>query len=140
MEIGSVILAGGRASRMGGVDKALLEVAGKPLLAHVVARIEPQVSVLVISANWDLSRFASLGFPAVADSLGDFAGPLAGLLAGLEWHARNRADVSYVLSVPTDTPFLPTDLVAHFLAAASQERRPLVARSESGLHPVIGLW
>jgi len=125
---------------MGGADKAFLPLAGKKLLAHIVARLAPQVCGIVISANGDLSRFASFGLPVVADSLREFAGPLAGLLAGLEWHARNRPDISYVVSVPTDTPFFPGDIVARFLAARCDERRPLVARSESGLHPVIGLW
>ena len=140
MDIGSVILAGGKASRMGGADKAFLPLAGKPLLAHVVARLAPQVSDIVISANGDLARFTSFGLPVIADSLGEFAGPLAGLLAGLEWFAKNRPDISYVVSVPTDTPFLPADLVARFLAARFDAGRPLVARSESGVHPVIGLW
>lgn len=120
---------------MGDIDKALVKLAGQPLLDHVIARLAPQVSGIVISSNGDLSRFASL-----THSLGDFAGPLVGLLAGLEWHAKNRPDVSYVVSVPTDTPFMPADLVARFLAAANEQRRPLVARSESALHPVIGLW
>jgi molybdopterin-guanine dinucleotide biosynthesis protein A len=140
MEAGSVILAGGRASRMGGADKAFLPLAGKPLLAHVIAQLAPQVSDIVISANGDLSRFASYGYPAIADSLAESAGPLAGLLAGLEWHAKNRPELSYVVSVPTDTPFFPSDLVARLHAAASHERKPIVARSESGVHPVIGLW
>jgi molybdopterin-guanine dinucleotide biosynthesis protein A len=140
MEIGSVILAGGQANRMGGVDKAFLQLAGKPLLAHVIDRLAPQVADIVISANGDLSRFASCGFPVIADSVGGFAGPLAGLLAGLEWHAENQPDISYVVSVPTDTPFFPADLVARLVAAANHERRPIVARSESGVHPVVGLW
>lgn len=140
MDIGSVILAGGQARRMGGADKAFLPLAGKPLLAHVVARLAPQVSDIVISANGDLARFTSFGLPVIADSLGEFVGPLAGLLAGLEWFAKNRPDISYVVSVPTDTPFLPADLVARFLAARFDAGRPLVARSESGVHPVIGLW
>ena len=140
MDIGSVILAGGKASRMGGADKAFLPLAGKSLLAHVVARLAPQVSDIVISANGDLARFASFGLPVIADSLGEFAGPLAGLLAGLEWFAKNRPDISYEVSVPTDTPFLPADLVARYLSARFDAGRPLVARSESGVHPVIGLW
>jgi molybdopterin-guanine dinucleotide biosynthesis protein A len=137
-QVAGVILAGGKASRMGGADKALLPLAGKPLLAHVIARLATQVSDIVISANGDLSRFASFGLPVIADSLAESAGPLAGLLAGLEWHAKNRPELSYVVSVPTDTPFFPSDLVARLVAAAN--RRPIVARSESGVHPVVGLW
>ena len=139
-QVAGVILAGGKASRMGGADKALLPLAGKPLLAHVIARLATQVSDIVISANGDLSRFASFGLPVIADSLAESAGPLAGLLAGLEWHAKNRPELSYVVSVPTDTPFFPSDLVARLVAAANRERRPIVARSESGVHPVVGLW
>jgi molybdenum cofactor guanylyltransferase len=104
-QVAGVILAGGKASRMGGADEALLPLAGKPLLAHVIARLATQVSDIVISANGDLSRFASFGLPVIADSLAESAGPLAGLLAGLEWHAKNRPELSYVVSVPTDTPF-----------------------------------
>jgi molybdopterin-guanine dinucleotide biosynthesis protein A len=137
-QVAGVILAGGKASRMGGADEALLPLAGKPLLAHVIARLATQVSDIVISANGDLSRFASFGLPVIADSLAESAGPLAGLLAGLEWHAKNRPELSYVVSVPTDTPFFPSDLVARLVAAAN--RRPIVARSESGVHPVVGLW
>jgi molybdopterin-guanine dinucleotide biosynthesis protein A len=137
-QVAGVILAGGKASHMGGADKALLPLAGKPLLAHVIARLATQVSDIVISANGDLSRFASFGLPVIADSLAESAGPLAGLLAGLEWHAKNRPELSYVVSVPTDTPFFPSDLVARLVAAAN--RRPIVARSESGVHPVVGLW
>jgi molybdenum cofactor guanylyltransferase len=138
--VGSVILAGGKASRMGGADKALLPLAGKPLLTHAIARLAPQVSTMIISANGELSRFASFRLPVIADSLGEYTGPLAGLLAGLEWHAEHRPDIRYVASVPTDTPFFPPDLVARFLAEPMRQRRPLVARSESGVHPVIGLW
>lgn len=106
-QVAGVILAGGKASRMGGGN---------------------------------LSRFASFGLPVIADSLGEFAGPLAGLLAGLEWHAKNRPDISYVVSAPTDTPFFPADLVARLRAAANHQRKPVVARSESSVHPVVGLW
>ncbi|MGA9604215.1 MAG: molybdenum cofactor guanylyltransferase MobA [Methyloceanibacter sp.] len=138
--VGSVILAGGRASRMGGADKTLLPLAGKPLLTHAIARLAPQVSTMVISANGDLSRLTPFGLPVIADSLAEYSGPLAGLLAGLEWHAEHRPDIRRVASVPTDTPFFPLDLVARFLAEPMQQARPLVARSESGVHPVIGLW
>ena len=138
--VGSVILAGGKASRMGGADKALLPLAGKPLLTHAIARLAPQVSTMVISANGDVSRFASFGLLVIADSVEEYPGPLAGLLAGLEWHAEHRPDIRRVASVPTDTPFFPPDLVAQFLAEPMQQGRPLVARSESGVHPVIGLW
>ncbi len=137
--IGGLILAGGKSSRMG-MDKALVPLAGKPLLAHVIARLVPQVSDIVISANGDLSRFASFELPVTADSLAEYPGPLAGLFAGLEWYAKHRPDIRCVLSVPTDTPFLPGDLVSRLTAAKSSAGRPLIVRSMSGVHPVVGLW
>ncbi len=138
--VAGIVLAGGRSSRMGGADKALLPLAGTQLLAHVIARLAPQVSDIVVSANGDLSRFASFGLPVVADSIADHPGPLAGVLAGLEWVVKNRPDIRSVVTIPTDTPFFPSDLVAGFLAARHHKRTPLVARSESRVHPVIGLW
>ena len=135
-----VILAGGRSSRMGMTDKALLPLAGKPLLAHVIARLAPQVADIVVSANGDLSRFAPFGLPIVADSVAGYPGPLAGVLAGLEWAAVNRPAIGSVVTVPTDTPFFPLDLVARFLAVKRPHPTLLVARSESGVHPVVGLW
>jgi molybdopterin-guanine dinucleotide biosynthesis protein A len=138
--VGSVILAGGRASRMGGADKTLLPLAGKPLLTHAIARLAPQVSTMVISANGDLSRLTPFGLPVIADSLAEYSGPPAGLLAGLEWHAEHRPDIRRVASVPTDTPFFPLDLVARFLAEPMQQARPLVARERrtSGDWPLAG--
>ncbi len=138
--VAGVILAGGRSSRMGGTDKALLPLAGKPLLAHVIARLAPQVADIVVSANGDLSRFAPFGLPVVADSVAGYPGPLAGVLAGLEWAAANRPGIGSVVTVPTDTPFFPLDLVARFLAVKRPHPTLLVARSESGVHPVVGLW
>jgi molybdenum cofactor guanylyltransferase len=137
--LGAVILAGGKSSRMG-TDKALMPLAGRPLLAHVIARLAPQVSDIVMSANGDLSRFASFGFPIVADGLGEYPGPLAGLLAGLEWYAEHKPDIRCVITVPTDTPFLPLDLVSRLMAARTFPPKALVARSMSGVHPVVGLW
>jgi len=125
---------------MGGADKAFIKLAGKPLIAHVIARLGPQASDIVVSANGDPSRFSPFGLPVVTDSVGNFAGPLAGLLAGLEWYARYRPGIRSVVCVPTDTPFFPPNLVARFLAEAERERRPVVARSEGGVHPVVGLW
>jgi molybdopterin-guanine dinucleotide biosynthesis protein A len=104
--IGGVILAGGKSSRMG-TDKALMPLAGKPLLAHVIARLAPQVSDLILSANGDLSRFHSFRLPVVPDSFGDHPGPLGGLLAWFE----HRADIRFAITVPTDTPFIPANLV-----------------------------
>src|SRR3989337_2801111 len=135
-----VLLAGGRSSRMGGGDKCLRLLGGKPILAHIIERLTPQVSDIVINANGDASRFARFGLPVVPDSVAGFAGPLAGIHAGLEWVKANRPGVRYVVSVATDTPFLPLDLVQRFLAEQAQRPSLVVARSAEGTHPVVGLW
>jgi molybdopterin-guanine dinucleotide biosynthesis protein A len=139
--IAGVVLAGGRSSRMGGGDKCLAPLGGKPLLAHVVERLKPQVAALAINANDDPARFAGFGLPVIADSVARSAGPLAGILAGLEWAKGLVPPVSLVVTVASDTPFLPNDLVARFLAALKETgRTSCVARSAGGVHPVIGLW
>ncbi len=111
-----VILAGGRSSRMGGGDKCLLPLAGRPVLASVIARLRSQVSDIVINANGEPARFARFGLPVVADSVAGFAGPLAGVHAGLEWVKANRPGTRYVVTVASDTPFFPEDLVQRFLS------------------------
>lgn len=136
-----VILAGGQATRMGGGDKGLREVAGKPLLDHVIARLAPQVGGIVLNANGDPSRFAEYRLPVVADSLPDWPGPLAGVLAGMDWAAAQGADS--VVSVAADTPFFPLDLVAQLQAAAGPSGLALAATREGGKlwrHPTFGLW
>jgi molybdopterin-guanine dinucleotide biosynthesis protein A len=135
-----ILLAGGRSSRMGGGDKCLRMLAGKPLLARIIERLAPQVLAMVISANGDSSRFAAFGPPVVADSVPGFAGPLAGVQAALAWVEANRPGIRYAVTVATDTPFLPADLVQRFLAARPGAPSLLVARSGEGVHPVIGLW
>ena len=135
-----ILLAGGRSSRMGGGDKCLGLLGGKPILAHIIERLTPQVSDIIINANGEASRFASFGLPVVADSVAGFAGPLAGIHAGLEWVKANRPDSRYGVTVATDTPFLPLDLVQRFLAEQGHRPSLLVARSEAGVHPVVGLW
>jgi molybdopterin-guanine dinucleotide biosynthesis protein A len=136
-----VLLAGGLARRMGGGDKPLRRIAGRPLLDHVIERIRPQVAALVLNANGDPARFAAYGLPVVADSIPDFAGPLAGVLAGLDWTAENRPDCAMVVSVATDAPFLPADLVARMAAAMEAEGADLACAASGGqAHPVIGLW
>jgi molybdopterin-guanine dinucleotide biosynthesis protein A len=140
-EIAGVLLAGGRSSRMGGGDKGLLELAGRPMLAHVIDRLKPQVGPMVLNANGDPARFARFGLPVVPDTVGGFAGPLAGVLAGMRWAAAAAPRASAIVTVSTDAPFLPRDLVAR-LAAAVTDRPTAVALASSGgeLHPVIGLW
>lgn len=135
-----MLLAGGQSRRMGGVDKALQILGGRPLLAHAIERLKPQVAGMVINANGEATRFAAFRLPVIADSIAGFAGPLAGVHAGLAWVKANRPGIEHVVTVSADTPFFPTDLVARFLAFLNQNRPLLVARSEEGLHPVIGLW
>ena len=131
-----VILAGGLSRRMGGGDKCLLPLGDRPILAHVVERLRPQVAVLAMNANGDASRFASFGLHVLADDAADFAGPLAGILAAMDWAARVQPAVTAVLTVPADTPFLPNDLAARLSAAGA----PALARSGGRIHPVVGLW
>lgn len=136
-----VLLAGGLSRRMGGGDKCLHNLGGKPMLQHVIDRFGPQVGGLLINANGDPARFARLGFPIVPDTMTGFPGPLAGVLAGLRWAVLNKPEVRWVATVSTDAPFLPLDLVSRLLAAA--EGRPAaIALAASGgeVHPVIGLW
>jgi molybdopterin-guanine dinucleotide biosynthesis protein A len=136
-----LILAGGLARRMGGGDKARISIGGRTILDRVLATMAPQCGRLIINANGDPARFADTGLPVVADSVPDFAGPLAGILAGLDWAAAHAPDVADVASVPGDCPFLPTDLVARLAAARAIDRTPLAcARSGKWRHPVVGLW
>ena len=136
-----LVLAGGLARRMGGGDKARIKIGGKTILERVLARLAPQCSTVIINANGDPARFADTGLPVVADSVPDFAGPLAGILAGLDWAATHASGIADVVSVPGDCPFLPGDLVARLLAARRNAGTPLAcARSGDWRHPVAGLW
>ena len=136
-----LILVGGLARRMGGGDKALRLLAGQTLLDHVVDRMRPQVAALVLNANGDPARFARFGLPVVPDSIADFAGPLAGILAGLDWAAANRPECALVASVATDAPFLPADLVARLVEGMTAEGAEIACAASGGQpHPVIGLW
>jgi molybdopterin-guanine dinucleotide biosynthesis protein A len=137
----AVILAGGLARRMGGGDKPMRAIAGRPLLQRVIDRLAPQCDGLVLNANGDLARFEAFGLPVIADDVADFPGPLAGILAGLDWAAAHRPDARWMLSAPGDCPFLPDDLVARLHAARIAENATLaVAASAGQSHPVIGLW
>lgn len=136
-----VLLAGGLARRMGGGDKPLRSVGGVTLLDRAVARIGPQCDGLIVNANGDPARFAGLGLPVVADTVEGFAGPLAGILAALEWMAAQRPGTDWLVSIPTDSPFLPSDLVPHLHAARRAAGTALAcARSGDQTHPVVGLW
>jgi molybdenum cofactor guanylyltransferase len=141
IETFGLVLAGGLARRMGGGDKALIRIGGATILQRALARLTPQVCGIVLNANGDPARFAAFGLPVVADSVPDFAGPLAGILAGLDWAAANRPGVEWVVSVPGDCPFLPRDLVARLHEARVAENKPLAcAHSGDWRHPVVGLW
>ena len=141
MNVAGVLLAGGLSRRMGGGDKALRQLGGKTLLDHVIERLRPQVAALMLNANGDPARFARFGLPVVADSVADFAGPLAGILAGLDWTAANRPDCPLVVSLATDAPFLPTDLIARLIEGMNAQRAELACAASGGQpHPVIGLW
>jgi molybdopterin-guanine dinucleotide biosynthesis protein A len=136
-----LILAGGLARRMGGGDKARIRIGGSTILQRVLTRLTPQCARVIINANGDPARFADTGLPVIADDVPGFAGPLAGILAGLDWAAANAPDVTDIVSVPGDCPFLPTELVQRLQAARSAEQKPLAcARSGDWRHPVVGLW
>jgi len=136
-----LVLAGGQARRMGGGDKASLKVGGATILARVLARLQPDCDPILLNANGDPARFARYGLPIVADSVPDFAGPLAGILAGLDWAAENAPGIEWLASAPGDCPFLPNDLVPRLHAARIAEKKPLAcARSGEWRHPVAGLW
>lgn len=147
-----VILAGGLATRMGGGDKALLPLGDRPILRHVIDRLAPQVAGLALNANGDPARFAAYGLPVLPDPLPDFPGPLAGVLAGLDWAEGQGAET--IVTVAGDTPFFPETLVAQLRATSAGQAHPLVlaatprgaeetkSMSRSGLirHPTFGLW
>lgn len=136
-----VILAGGLSRRMGGTDKALLPLAGRPLVEHVTARLAPQCESIILNANGDPARFGQMPFPAAPDSVADHPGPLAGILSALEWSAAHRPDIAWVVSAPADTPFIPHDLVLRLHEACNGTRNPIAcAASGSQAHFAVGLW
>ena len=139
--IPGVLLAGGLARRMGGGDKPMRTIRGRTILERVIARLRPQCDGLILNANGDPARFAAFGLPVIADGVADFPGPLAGILAGLDWAAANRPEVSHILSAAADCPFLPRDLVARLDSAREGQGAELaVAASGDQTHPVIALW
>lgn len=135
------VLAGGLALRMGGGDKPLRHIAGKALLDHVLERLTPQVAGVVLSANGDAGRFAGYGLPVVADGIADSPGPLAGVLATLDWLARERPKVAWMVSVAGDCPLLPPDLVVRLHHARVAAGMPLAQAASGGFaHPTTALW
>jgi molybdopterin-guanine dinucleotide biosynthesis protein A len=140
-KIVGVLLAGGQSRRMGGGDKCLLPLAGKPLLAHVIERLRPQVSDLVLNANGGPGRFSEFDLPVVADPVEGFAGPLAGVLAGFDWAREKAPGARWIVTAASDTPFFPEDLVARLLAVTGGDYPAIaVAASDGRQHPVFGLW
>ncbi len=139
--ITGVLLAGGQSRRMGGGDKGMREINGRPMLAHVIERFAPQVAGIVLNANGDPARFAAFGLPVAADSITGNVGPLAGVLAGMHWSAENAPSATHIATVSTDAPLIPQDLAAR-LAQSLEGRTERIALAASGghKHPVIGLW
>ncbi|MDM8166228.1 molybdenum cofactor guanylyltransferase MobA [Roseovarius sp.] len=134
-----VILAGGKATRMGGGDKGLLPLGEGTILDQVMARLSPQVAGMALNANGDAARFAALGMPVLADSIEGHPGPLAGVLAGLDWAAGQGAES--IVTVAADTPFFPCDLVPRLQLAAEDMAHPLaLAATPDGRQPTFGLW
>ena len=141
MKVVGLLLAGGQSRRMGGGDKALRLLDGIPVLDRVIERLRPQVDALVLNANGDPARFARFALPIAADTVPGFPGPLAGVLAGLDWAASQRPDCPYVVSVATDAPFLPLDLVAQLAEGLNDAHADLACATSGGRsHPVFGLW
>lgn len=144
--VAGLILAGGRGRRMGGIDKPLAVLGERRLIDHVIARASAQVSRLAINASGDASRFAGLGLPLVADLTDEgrieaFAGPLAGVLSGLDWMAAQGGGIDWLAVFPADTPFLPTDFVERALAAIRDEGAELACAASGGrVHPIVALW
>jgi molybdopterin-guanine dinucleotide biosynthesis protein A len=134
-DVTGIVLAGGLGRRMGGVDKGLVELDGKPLIAHVIERLAPQVGAIIVNANQNAERYAAFGHPVIADADGGFAGPLAGLHAGL-----SVAATPYVVTVPCDSPYLPADLVRRLADALERDDAHLaVAKTLDQPHPVFAL-
>lgn len=146
IEVTGTILAGGLSRRMFEVegrsgDKGLLPLGSISMIEQVIARVEAQTRALVLNANGNAARFASLGLPVVADPVEGFVGPLAGVLAGMRWTAAQHPTVTHTVTVSSDAPFLPRDLVVRLAAAIDGRPTAIaIAKSNDGLHPVIGLW
>lgn len=136
-----VVLAGGLARRMGGGDKSLQMLAGRPILDRIIERFSPQVDAVILNANGDAARFARWHLPVAGDAIPDYAGPLAGVLAGLAWAKQNRPEVSDIVTVPGDGPFLPRDLVGRMMGARDKAAADLACAVSAGqAYPVVGLW
>ncbi len=136
----AVILAGGQARRMGGVDKPLTEINGQPLLQYVIDRAKPQVEHLVLNANGDTDRYAHYGLPIQADIVPDFAGPLAGVVSAMAWARAFHPEATHVITMAADTPFYPADYIARMVSALDEEHTLACASYKGRTQPVFGLW
>lgn len=140
-EVAGVLLAGGQSRRMGGGDKCLRRLGGQTILERVLERIRPQVGPVVLNANGDPGRFAGFGVPVAPDVVEGFAGPLAGVLTGMRWATAQAPECRWILTAPTDAPFLPTDLCSRLLQAVETEAADMACAASGGrAHPVVGLW
>ena len=140
-DVVGLLLAGGVGGRLGGGDKCLRPLGGKSILAHIVARARPQVRALVLNANGDAARFEAFDLPVAADVVDGFAGPLAGVLTGLEWALAHAPEARWVASFATDAPFFPKDLVARLKAAAIEDAAEMACATSGGqAQPVFALW
>ncbi len=134
-QITGVILAGGRATRMGGMDKGLVSLKGVPMLEHILAVLRPQVGEILINANRNFARYANYGYKVVPDMLGDYFGPLAGMASAMQ-----AASTEYILAVPCDSPLLPSDLAARMIAALLRDQADIsVAHDGERMQPVFSL-
>jgi molybdopterin-guanine dinucleotide biosynthesis protein A len=141
MTILGVLLAGGRARRMGGGDKGLSILGGRPMMERIIERAQSQVSVLIINANGDVERFKNFEIEVIPDVIDGFAGPLAGVLTGLEWAVMHAPEVDWVATFATDAPFVPFDLVKRLFSAVYSDNADLACACSNGRsHPVFGLW
>ena len=140
MRVAVVLLAGGQSRRMGGGDKNLMDLGGKPLLAHILDRVDITGLPTLINANGDSMRYAGFGLPVMADVVDGFVGPLAGILTGFEWMRRDQPDCTHLLSIATDAPFLPSDLLARLASAVRGNVDIAQAMSNGWRHPVFALW
>lgn len=144
MKVAGVILAGGQSSRMGGGDKSLMRLGDKTILAHVIERLRPQVGLLALNANGDPARFAEYNLPVIADSIEGFAGPLAGVLSGMDWAAEHGME--YIVTAAADTPFFPENLLMALQLAREDDDTPLAMamtpdpERKFARHPTFGLW
>ncbi len=139
--VAGVLLAGGLSRRMGGGDKNLLALAGRSILSHTIERVQPQVDTLVLNANGPADRFSDFELEVIPDVIEGYAGPLAGILTGMEWVCENKPDCKWLATFPTDAPFLPRDLVARLLSAIDDEQADLACATSKGrTHPPIAIW